>query len=119
AVPFDRERMFAQIVQARQNATSLEEACARLGALALAAQTMPEAKRRAIIESRLPSRVWPERRLIIVGVDASTGEIRCFDRSSGVELVDAVAASCAVPGVWPPVTIEGRRYIDGGVRSTT
>ena len=33
-------------------------------------------------------------------------------------LVDAVAASCAVPGVWPPVTIEGRRYIDGGVRSS-
>ena len=76
-------------------------------------------RRRAIIESRLPSRAWPERRLIVVGVDASTGEVCCFDRSSGVELVDAVAASCAVPGVWPPVTIEGRRYIDGGVRSTT
>jgi NTE family protein len=34
-----------------------------------------------------------------------------------VSLVDAVAASCAVPGVWPPVTIDGRRYVDGGVRS--
>ncbi|MGO8728014.1 MAG: patatin-like phospholipase family protein [Streptosporangiaceae bacterium] len=33
-------------------------------------------------------------------------------------LVDAVAASCAVPGVWPPVTIGGRRYVDGGVRSS-
>jgi NTE family protein len=41
-----------------------------------------------------------------------------FDRTSGVGLVDAVAASCAVPGVWPPVTIGDRRYIDGGVRST-
>jgi NTE family protein len=29
-----------------------------------------------------------------------------------------VAASCAVPGVWPPVTIGGRRYIDGGFRSS-
>jgi NTE family protein len=41
-----------------------------------------------------------------------------FDRASGVSLVDAVAASCAVPGIWPPVTIDGRRYMDGGVRST-
>ena len=42
-----------------------------------------------------------------------------FTRDSGVALVDAVAASCAVPGIWPPVTINGRRYIDGGVRSST
>jgi NTE family protein len=28
-----------------------------------------------------------------------------------------VAASCAVPGVYPPVTIGGRRYVDGGMRS--
>jgi NTE family protein len=41
-----------------------------------------------------------------------------FDSQSGAELVDAVAASCAVPGIWPPVTIGGRRYIDGGVRSS-
>ncbi len=41
-----------------------------------------------------------------------------FDRSSGVELVDAVAASCAVPGAWPPVTIGARRFMDGGVGST-
>jgi NTE family protein len=34
-----------------------------------------------------------------------------------VPLVEAVAASCAVPGVWPPVTTGGRRFIDGGVRS--
>jgi NTE family protein len=41
-----------------------------------------------------------------------------LDARSGVSLVDAVAASCAVPGVWPPVTIDGRRYMDGGVNST-
>ena len=40
-----------------------------------------------------------------------------MDRESGISLVDAVAASCAVPGIWPPVTIAGRRYMDGGVRS--
>ena len=45
------------------------------------------------------------------------GEFRTFDRDSGVPLVQAVAASCAVPGVYPPVTIDGRRYVDGGMRS--
>ena len=46
------------------------------------------------------------------------GVHRVFDRTSGVSLVDAVAASCAVPGIWPPVTIQGARYVDGGVRSS-
>ncbi|HSS94820.1 MAG TPA: patatin-like phospholipase family protein [Candidatus Dormibacteraeota bacterium] len=90
---------------------------AYLGRAALAARTVPESQRRAVIESRLPSRSWPERRLLIVAVDVDTGETRIFDRDSGVSLTDAVAASCAVPLVWPPVTIDGRRYIDGGVRS--
>ncbi|HEY3468555.1 MAG TPA: patatin-like phospholipase family protein [Amycolatopsis sp.] len=88
-----------------------------VGKLALAAETVSEVDRRAVIEARLPSHDWPEQRLVIVAVDAETGEPRKFDRASGVSLVDAVAASCAVPGVWPAVTIDGRRYVDGGVRS--
>ena len=40
-----------------------------------------------------------------------------FDRDSGVSLLDAVAASCAVPLVWPPVPINGTTYVDGGIRS--
>jgi predicted acylesterase/phospholipase RssA len=77
-----------------------------------------QAERRAVIERRLPSRDWPhQRRLLITAVDAETGEAVVFTRDSGVSLVDAVAASCAVPVVWPPVTIDGHRYIDGGVRS--
>jgi NTE family protein len=90
---------------------------ARLGRAALKARTVPESERRAVIEQRLPNRSWPERRLIITAVDAETGELRAFDRDSGVPLPDAVAASCAVPLVWPPITINGRRYIDGGFRS--
>jgi NTE family protein len=92
---------------------------ARIGRAALKARTVPESVRRAVFEERLPSRVWPERRLIIIAVDAETGEARTFDRDSGVPLLDAVAASCAVPMVWPPITINGHRYIDGGVRSVT
>jgi NTE family protein len=91
---------------------------ARLGRAALKARTVPEAERRAIIEQRLPNRAWPERRLLITAVDAETGESRVFDRDDGVRLLDAVAASCAVPLVWPPITVNGRRYIDGGIRSS-
>lgn len=87
-----------------------------IGAFALGVPTVPQARRRAVIESRLPSHEWPDRVLKIVAVDAGSGEPRVFDRASGVSLVDAVAASGAVPGVWPPVTIGGRRYVDGAVR---
>jgi NTE family protein len=97
---------------------SAAEALRRVGSYALGARTVPEADRRSVIVSRLPSLDWPERRLLLVAVDAATGETRLFDRGSGVSLADAVGASCAVPGVWPPVTIDGRRYIDGGVRSS-
>jgi NTE family protein len=90
---------------------------ARVGKMAMAAHTIPEAERRAVIASRLPVDTWPDRRLLITAVDAESGEFAVFDRDTGVPLVDAVAASCAVPGVWPVVTIDGHRYIDGGVRS--
>lgn len=89
----------------------------RLGHLALRAHTVSEAERRAVIGRRLAHLQWPERPLLVTAVDAETGEPRVFDRASGVLLVDAVGASCAVPLVWPPVTIGDRRYIDGGVRS--
>lgn len=89
----------------------------RLGAVALGVATVEESARLAVIESRLSSHEWSDRELLITTVDAFTGEFNVFDRHSGVPLVAAVAASCAVPGIWPPVTIGETRYIDGGVRS--
>ena len=90
----------------------------RIGAVALATRTVPEPVRRQVIARRLPSHDWPNRVLRLTAIDTATGELVVFDRESGVELVDAVAASCAVPGAWPPVTIAGRRYMDGGVASS-
>ncbi|WP_067485465.1 patatin-like phospholipase family protein [Actinomadura hibisca] len=89
----------------------------RIGELALAAETVPEAERRKVIEDRLPVHEWPDRRLVITAVAALSGTPSVFDRESGVQLVDAVTASCAVPGVWPPVTIGETRFVDGSVRS--
>lgn len=93
----------------------------RVGALALAAEkagmTPSEQERLDVIGARLAGTQWTEQKLVITAVDAETGEFRPFDRDSGVSLLHAVAASCAVPGVYPPVTIDGRRYVDGGMRS--
>jgi NTE family protein len=89
-----------------------------IAAIAVAADTVAEPVRREVIAHRLPSHQWPRRVLRITAIDAATGELVILDAGSGVDLVDAVAASCAVPGAWPPVTIGDRRFIDGGVGST-
>ncbi len=99
--------------------TSPQEFRQRLGKFAREADTVPAADRRAVIEARLPVSAWPDRRLLITAVDTATGELRVFDRDSGIGLIDAVSASCAVPGVWPTVEIDGVHYMDGGMRSTS
>jgi NTE family protein len=98
--------------------TTTAEKLKKIGAVALSARTVTEAVRRNVIAQRLPSHDWPDRVLRISAIDTATGELVVFDRSSGVGLVDAVAASCAVPAVWPPVTIGEHRYMDGGVGSS-
>ncbi len=95
------------------------EARRRVGAAALAAAGGEEAYI-ARIASLLPAtRRWPQRRLLVTAVDTESGEPVAWHGGSGVPLDRAVAASCAVPAVYPPVTIGGRRYMDGGVRSPT
>ncbi|GAA4141445.1 patatin-like phospholipase family protein [Actinomadura keratinilytica] len=113
----DLEKFGADFAAMLRDAGTVAEVRRAVGGYALEAATVPASERRAVIESRLPSHAWPERTLKIVAVDAESGEPRVFDNASGVDLVDAVAASCAVPGVWPPVAIGGRRYMDGGIRS--
>ncbi|RZU49167.1 NTE family protein [Krasilnikovia cinnamomea] len=94
------------------------QARARIGRAALRARTAAtEAERRAVIARRIETDEWPDQRLLIPAVAAESGETKVFDKDSGVSLVDAVAASCAVPLVWPPMTVNGTRYVDGGVRS--
>jgi NTE family protein len=118
-VQFDMNELM-QVFAAGIGAPDAQTARARIGAAALAVKTMPEEERLAIIASRLPLQEWPNKqRLVITSVDAQSGEWVKFDRDIGVPLALAVSASCAVPGVYPPTTIDGHRYIDGGVRSGT
>jgi NTE family protein len=118
-VEFDGVSTMAAFAEAMKGNTGEQDARARLGALALAVDAVPEAQRRAIIEGRIGDPEWPTDRLIVTAVDTADGEFLALDVSSGVRLLDAVTASCAVPGVWPPVTVDGRRLMDGGMRSVT
>ena len=97
-----------------------QAARARIGELALGAATqLSEEQWVAQISALVPAAMWPERPLAVTTVDAGTGEFRVFGADDGVSLQRAVAASCAVPTVWPPVEMDGNRYMDGGIRSGT
>jgi NTE family protein len=102
--------------RAREGATGTADTLRRLGQL-MAPPSANWAERRAKLESALPLHEWPERAITIAAVDAGTGERRGFDRASGVDLVDAVGASCAVPGLSPLAPIAGHLYMDGGTYS--
>lgn len=90
----------------------------RLGAAAMeseaAANDTWQAKWRAVVASRLLDQRWPDRQVLITAVDAETGDPAVFDRGSGVELVDAVAASCSSSR---PYRVGDHWYLDGGYRS--
>ena len=110
------ERMRA-IGAAATSAADLQRA---MGAFGLESDSVLEpgaGQRRAMVAARLPRAEWPDRPMIVVAVNAHTGELAAFDRDSGVDLVDAVTASTALPGLTATHSVNGARYINGGVRS--
>ncbi|MEU4473839.1 patatin-like phospholipase family protein [Micromonospora sp. NPDC023888] len=107
-----------RLARAQLFARTPEQAARRLGRLALAERIDDPSRHRRIAEARLPDHSWKDADLRIVVVDADSGTSRTITRHDGVSLVDAVAASCAMPLSSAPVTIDGHRYMDGGMRST-
>lgn len=91
---------------------------AEIGAMASRAAIGLEDRFVELIARDLPDAPWPLA-LAIAAVDVEDGAFVTWRADSGVPLVRAIAASCAVPGVFPPVTIAGRRYMDGAIRSPT
>ena len=89
-----------------------------------------EVGRRAIAADTLPESVWigrfehlgdewPDGDLRVTAVDCATGQRRIWTAADGVPLCAAVASSCAIPGVFPPVSLDGTRFIDGGLWSSS
>ncbi|HEY1393258.1 MAG TPA: patatin-like phospholipase family protein [Methylibium sp.] len=61
-----------------------------------------------------------KQRLVLVAVDLDSGEPRLFGAAGHdeVPISRAVQASAALPGLFPPVEIDGRHYVDGALRKT-
>ncbi|WP_181038941.1 patatin-like phospholipase family protein [Arthrobacter sp. Y81] len=113
----DHLERISKIIASAEDAVDMRR---RMGAAALemdaASDGSWQTQWRATVASRLPSQRWPQRTVLITAVNAHTGEPVVFDRHSGIDLADAVAASCA-SGL--PYRIGDNRYIDGGYRSNS
>jgi NTE family protein len=113
-------RMLELMAEAQAGKRNPAEVRAELGAFALAAETISEDDFLASFGRSFAAQAdWPAKAFACTAVDAEDGGFRLWTAQAGAPLNRAVAASCSVPGVYPPVTIAGRRYIDGGMRSST
>jgi NTE family protein len=90
----------------------------RFVALSRERSTIDPIRRRDAIARRVQKDSWPNGRFEVTAVRAD-GSRAVFTSESSVGLVDALTASCAVPGLWPVVRIDGEDYIDGGTFSLT
>ncbi len=111
------QKLFAIMAEVAAKGGDAAQSRAALGRFALEAETIDEASFMKSF-SYLANERWP-RRFACTAVDAESGDFMVWRESSGVDLWAAVSSSCAVPGLFPPITIAGRRYMDGGMRSGT
>jgi NTE family protein len=105
-----------QITEIKQRGGNATEMLERMGELALSVDTGVD--RRSEVSAQLVEHDWPARRVMVVAIECETGERRAFERTCDAPLVDAVAASNTLPGVWPTIEIGASHYIDGGMYST-
>ncbi|MCW2672873.1 MAG: hypothetical protein JWP14_1462 [Frankiales bacterium] len=118
-VDVDMRKLMARYTNIAGASASAIDFRRRVGAQLATKTAVDEATYRASRAARLGVQTWPVRDVRLVAVDVESGEPTVFTRDSGIALVDAVAASSAFPGIWPPVTIGEHRYMDGAVRSPT
>jgi NTE family protein len=115
--PVNHQERTLRIVEAAEGPADMRR---RLGAAALEQPEVADdawrERWRAVVAARLPGTGWPDCTLLVTAVDARTGEPVVFDRDSGVDLVDAVAASCSSG---PPYRIGDHWFIDGGYRRSS
>jgi len=110
------DTLFADIAAAAR-AANPDGVRAAIGRTAVAAETIGEdAFLARSVYAGLAGRPWPPS-FRATAVSATTGRLAVWSEDSHVDLARAVASSTAIPGASPPVTLDGDRYMDGGVRS--
>ena len=112
----DWVKLRADLDAAKKAGGSTTEILRRYGTLALANAVGVGTDRRQIVATQIPMQVWPEQKVLIVTLNAETGERRAFDKESGIDLVDAIIGTTAMFGS-PPTLFNGQYYFDGGYYS--
>jgi NTE family protein len=115
--PEDVVLLMAAMARAAASATP-ETELKKIGQMALSADVPSEES--ALHRPNLGAvagQAWPSN-FEATAVNTRSGRLQVWSASSCVSLQKALAASSALPGVWPPITIGADRYMDGGVRST-
>lgn len=118
----DLTMLITKMLEATSGKRPAEEVRAEIGAWALKSATMSEADLILRFSPSLGGEsdgAWPSKSYACTSVDAADGSFMVWNKDSGIGLARAVASSCAVPGIYPPISFRGRRYIDGGMRSAT
>lgn len=116
AAEIDWPRIKAGVEKAKNAGGGTAEILRRMGALALEVAPGNGTDRRPTVAKQIPMQDWPSKRVIIVAVNAETGERRAFDRESGIDLAGAIIATTASFGS-PPLLFDGQHYFDGGYYS--
>jgi NTE family protein len=112
----DLDSLQAAMGAAAAGATTPDDALIAIGSAAATSPTVSESDfiGRPTFAT-LHDRQWPEA-FRCTGIDIETAELVMWDANSGVALDRATAASCSVPTMFPVVEVDGRRYMDGGMR---
>jgi NTE family protein len=118
----DLTTLVTKMLEAASGKRPAEEVRAEIGAWALSSPAMSEDEfiaRFAPLLGGESDGPWPSKPYVCTAVNAADGEFVVWSKDSGIGLARAVASSCAVPGIYPPVSFGGQRFIDGGMRSGT
>lgn len=108
------DQLIAALGEAAANPERADQVRTEMGRMALAAETISEAQWLEMF-STFAGADWPDA-FSCTAVSTADGKFRVWDKTAGVDPQLAIASSCAVPGVFPPVTIGGTRWMDGGGR---
>ena len=118
----DFTKFIDQMAEAVSRKRRARDVRAEIGKWALESPTISEEMFVAVVSHLFNERgddAWPQRNYACTAVDALSGEFVVWNEKTGADIKLAVASSCSVPGLFPPITINGRRYMDGGTRSAT
>lgn len=118
----DLTTLITKMVEAASGKRPAEEVRAEIGAWALKSASMSEDEFISRFAPALGGEAdapWASKSYACTAVDAADGSFKLWNKDAGIGLARAVASSCAVPGIYPPISFHGHRYIDGGMRSAT